>query len=628
MDKKTIKILAGIGVGVVALAGAYLGLSPDNLSEKEIKIAEAHAQEIFGKNDAETVKRMVFNKMKPATVKIKGKDFELTGMNFKTLLKEKADAGWEYTENGKTLGLSSEGMAWDGKKSKLKANSVTGKIAKGKVKYDDALGAGIDIKIVQDNDRFQKIIEIESLESLGEIPDGAEYLEFSFKVSGDFVFPEGVIEERIPFGENSFLQLVHAWDSHVVMEEEDPNLMSGAFGEISGNVITKKIPVSWLRSAEYPVKTDLTVTYGSASAFNSSQVGYVSVDALDDSTVVIAYRDYGDGGNGSAVIGVISGGDTLTFGSVYDFNTSGGTAFTNVVALTSSSFFVAYKDDGNSGKGTAIVGTVASGDEISYGSESVYYNADSGTDMEATFVDSTHVALFYLGSGATYIGYSKIAAISGSTISFGGQATVNSANTNNPDIGSLDATHVAACYKDNGGDSYGHCKIGTISSGTSVSYGSEYTFNAGNTVSIEVVGLSGTKFVVYYYDVTTGDLKAKVGTVTGSAISYGDVQTVKSPNPQNSVTGISETENLLVYYSGTVAYAVYITVSGSDLSFDESETSFISAAISNMDLSMVVDTKFIVAYKLTSDTYGYGIIGEYEEPVSESNSTIFFSTNQ
>ena len=156
---------------VLAFALLLLGCSNDGgltsdiisgektMTAEEIVAVEKHAQDIFGKNDAKAVERMVFNKMKPATVKLKGKDWELTGMNFKTLLKEKADDGWTYEENGKELTLKSRGMAFDGKKVKTKALSKTGEIKKGEVKYKGALGEGIDIKIIQDNYHFRKIIE-------------------------------------------------------------------------------------------------------------------------------------------------------------------------------------------------------------------------------------------------------------------------------------------------------------------------------------------------------------------------------------------------------------------------------------------------------------------------------------
>jgi len=100
------KTLISASVGVVALAGV-VGLVPDTMSNAEIAAVELHAQEIFGGN-AEAVKQMIFDEMKPAKVKLKGKNWELTGENFKSTLKENAVDGWEYEENGKTLGFKSK----------------------------------------------------------------------------------------------------------------------------------------------------------------------------------------------------------------------------------------------------------------------------------------------------------------------------------------------------------------------------------------------------------------------------------------------------------------------------------------------------------------------------------------
>ena len=412
------KTLISASVGVVALAGV-VGLVPDTMSNAEIAAVELHAQEIFGGN-AEAVKQMIFDEMKPAKVKLKGKNWELTGENFKSTLKENAVDGWEYEENGKTLGFKSKGMAWDGAKVKTKAAKVKGKIRKNEVDYEDALGAGVDIKIVQGNNKFQKIIEIESLASLGEIPEGAEFLEFSFKLSGDFDLPEGRITDRIPFGENSFVNPIRAWDSSEPVEDEE-RVESGAFGEIQNGILTKKIPVAWLQQATFPVKTDATITFGSESVFEEASTSNVS--ATFDSTnekVVIAYRDGGNSYYGTAVVGTVSG-TSISFGTPVVFESANSIYTSATYDANSQKVVIAYKDDGGDDYGETVVGTV-SGTGISFTAPDIFESAV--TNYISTTYDSTNkkIVIAYNDGGNSSYGTGIVgtvaAAAAGNTGSF------------------------------------------------------------------------------------------------------------------------------------------------------------------------------------------------------------------
>jgi len=174
------------------------------------------------------------------------------------------------------------------------------------VRYPDALGTRIDVKIVQDNYKFQKIVEIESLAALGKIPDSAKFLEISFRISGDFTIPEGDITGRIPFGENSFISPVKAWDKSETTENLEAEIQSGTTGSISKNIITKKIPVAWLKQATFPMMTDATITYGAENFFNSAYSNYTSVAALDSTHFVVAYTDIGNSNYGTCRVGEVS----------------------------------------------------------------------------------------------------------------------------------------------------------------------------------------------------------------------------------------------------------------------------------------------------------------------------------
>ena len=78
---------------------------------------------------------------------------------------------------------------------------------------------------------------------------------------------------------------------------------------------------------------------------------------LTSTSALIAFRDNGDSGKGKAVIATVSG-TTITCGTPA-YLTSGGTENTYISAtmLTSTSVLIAFRDGGDSNKGKAVIAT-------------------------------------------------------------------------------------------------------------------------------------------------------------------------------------------------------------------------------------------------------------------------------
>jgi hypothetical protein len=239
-----------------------------------------------------------------------------------------------------------------------------------------------------------------------------------------------------------------------------------------------------------------TISYSSEYIFNSSPyTNYISVSALDSTHFVVGYRDYGNSDYGTCIIGTISG-STISYGSEYVFNQAE-TYYISVSALDSTHFVVGYGDYGNSYYGTAIIGTI-SGSTISYSSEYVF-NSASTQYISISALDSTHFVVGYRDEGGDKYGHCKIGTISGSTISYSSEYVFNSAITDYISVSALDSTHFVVGYCDGSNSYYGTAIIGTIS-GSTISYSSEYVFNSANTDYISVSALDSTHFVVGYRD--------------------------------------------------------------------------------------------------------------------------------
>ena len=108
-----------------------------------------------------------------------------------------------------------------------------------------------------------------------------------------------------------------------------------------------------------------SISFGSATTFTSNQVWYVRpvYDSAAQKTVII-YRDNSDSGKGKALVGTVSG-TSISFGTAVTFETG----VTQRISVTYNSnlekIVIAYRDDSNTNKGTVIAGTV-SGTSITF----------------------------------------------------------------------------------------------------------------------------------------------------------------------------------------------------------------------------------------------------------------------
>jgi len=364
----------------------------------------------------------------------------------------------------------------------------------------------------------------------------------------------------------------------------------------------------WLASSErtWPVVIDATISFGSEYVFSAAITSSVSVTTLDATHFVVAYYSYG---YGRVVIGTISGSE-VSYGAAYNFN-SALIDSVSVTTLDATHFVVAYYDCGNAGclypVGTARVGAV-SGTEVSFGLE--YNFEEIGVDyVSISALDSTHFVVTYQNSENSY-GTAKIGTVSDTVISYGSRYLFTEENVNNTSVSALDSTHFVVAYAEfsgGGGIYYGKAKIGAVS-GDAISYGLEYVFNDANTESISVSIFDSAHFVVGYKD-NTNYGTAIIGAVSGDAISYG-LEYVFNSGSTNyiSICGLSS-DNFMVAYSDVDNFyygtAIIGAVSGDAISygleyvFNSGSTRYwISAASFG-------SSNFVIAYQ----DYGYGYYG-------------------
>jgi len=360
-----------------------------------------------------------------------------------------------------------------------------------------------------------------------------------------------------------------------------------------------------------PQQASASSTVGTAVVFESANANFESATFDSNSNkVVIAYRDIGGSEYGTAVVGTVSG-TSVSFGTPVVFESASSRLFSATFDSSNNKVVIAYRDDGNSQYGTAIVGTV-SGTSISFGSPTVFESAVV-TTISATFDSSNNkVVIAYTDDGNSAYGTAIVGTVSGTSISFGSAAVFESAETNSISA-TFDSSNnkVVIAYADVGNSTHGTAIVGTVS-GTSISFGSASVFESASSQQISTTfDSSANKVVIAYQDQGNSNHgTAILGTVSGTSISFGsptvfnaggteDTSPIYDSNAQKVVIGYRD--------GGNSDYGTFIlgTVSGTSISFN-SEVVFESA---NTDfVSTTFDSnanKVVIAYQDVGNS-GYG----------------------
>ena len=252
---------------------------------------------------------------------------------------------------------------------------------------------------------------------------------------------------------------------------------------------------------------------------------------------------------------------TTVLGTPTQFSTST-TAYTATADLSSTSTVTVYCA---SSEGYAVISTI-SGISVTYGTPSAFYTSSTG-DICVEALSSTSFIVTYVTSND--LGYAIIGEVSGTTISYGTavEITTSSLEPDNsfdgPNIAVLSSTSVDISYcLNSGGHSYS--LIGTIS-GTAISFGSAYQFDASYaSYGVVMSALSSTSVVYTFREYTGVDPNvAMIATISGTSITYGSMYTLYSTSSANvaSIAALSPT-SFIVVYSLASAYDGYALSSG------------------------------------------------------------------
>ena len=216
--------------------------------------------------------------------------------------------------------------------------------------------------------------------------------------------------------------------------------------------------------------SDNSISFGSPTVFNSAAtIPYSTTFDASTNKVVVGYRDSDT--KGYAIVGTVSGTD-ISFGSEAKFNDANTIEVMSAYDANAEKIVFAYSNAGSSSAGTAIVGTV-SGTDITFGSAAVFETGATSQINIGYDSDSQKVVIAYKDEGDSNYGKAVVGTVSGTSISFGSIVVFNQANTEYSNVvydTNIDKTIIT--YQDLGNSNYATAIVGTIS-GTSISFGSE-----------------------------------------------------------------------------------------------------------------------------------------------------------
>ena len=343
------------------------------------------------------------------------------------------------------------------------------------------------------------------------------------------------------------------------------------------------------------------------------------ISATYDSTnnkVVIAYKDEGNSSYGTAVVGTVSG-TSISFGAPVVFDSTRSDISSATYDSTNNKVVIAYKDVDNSNRATAVVGTV-SGTSISFGTPVVF---DSGNlDYPSATFDSANgkVVIAYKDGDNNSYGTAIVGTVSGTSISFGTPVVFESANSSwMSAVYDSSNQKIVIAYKDSANSSYGTAVVGTVS-GTSISFGTPVVFESAEAEFISAAyDSSNEKVVIAYRDNGNSFYgTAIVGTVSGTTISFGTAVVFNSAHSTYISTIYDSTNQKVVIAYRDIGNSLYGTaivgtVSGTSISFG-SETVFESATTTYISAtydSTSIDGKVIIAYRDDGNSdYGKAVV--------------------
>ena len=197
----------------------------------------------------------------------------------------------------------------------------------------------------------------------------------------------------------------------------------------------------------------------------------------------------------------------------------------------------------------------------------------NGTQSVAWDPTNNRVVVAYRDADDSGKGKARVGTVTGQTISWGTAVDFNGGDTRHIHLlYHTNTQKIVVSYQDAGNSDYPTAKIGTVS-GTSISFGSGATATSSGSNYNALVDVVGTdKFVLFYYNGGASKGKSAVGTISGTSISFGSEVEFCGSICQSIGATFDTLNNVVVLFyakfsGGYKAYTVAGTVSGTSITY-------------------------------------------------------------
>lgn len=386
---------------------------------------------------------------------------------------------------------------------------------------------------------------------------------------------------------------------------------------VKGDTLTYNVDAS---KAKYPVTVDPDITLGDEAVYVNSNTGApLCVYDASAGKHLILWKNITATNKGTAVVATISG-TSITFGDSAFYSTGGINATAACYDASAGKILVGYaKSDV---EGIVKIATI-SGTSVSFG-DSIIFNAQRITKIAMSYDPSAGKSLI-ADYNANYnsTGWVRTATISGSSVTFGDDATYSGRAT----------TEINMCYsaKDSKsliayshGDGRGIIRSLSIS-GTSVTVGDSIIFTDIQSAYIAVAHDENTgKNVLFYRNGLASYGLARYATISGASVTLGDTTLFGSNicTHMKAQYDASAKKILLVYRDASLSnYGVARTIdtSGTTISFGDS-VAFAGTAIDPFVSHDIAQKKNVIVYRDDSNSnFGTAIVASL--PAAPSSHT-------
>ena len=363
---------------------------------------------------------------------------------------------------------------------------------------------------------------------------------------------------------------------------------------------------------------------GTTATFASANTTHISATYMtENDKVLIAYQDNGNSGYGTAVVGTVSG-TSISFGTPTVFWSDNTIYISCAYSPPTDRVCVTFKAT-TWGRNALLS---VSGTTITVEHTENFYAANAGHTSVCFHAGNERFVVAVQGNANSGFGYLYAAtANNAGTLNWGGSSNFNAGNTLNPNIQyDPDEDVVVVFYRDAGNSNYGNARAATLS-GTSFTYGTEITFESAQTdFPTAAYDTDTNQFVVAYRD--AGDsfypyaitIKASgTALTTGTAARIAAVRSdhygcVYDPVTQRAIIVVEDANDDPVAYVCSVS-GTSITVPSSGFSVSGLDT---SAAERCMVAVYDPDEIKVIVPQRNVDNANFGVATVYQMPSSNA----------